>query len=51
MRIVRLFTDDFGNLCRYVETESCKFWYPAVGKKEHALFMSWEIYDDWGGLK
>lgn len=51
MREVRFLTDDYGNLCRYVETEACRFWYPAVGRKIYALFMSWGNYDEWGSLK
>jgi hypothetical protein len=51
MRKVWFFTDDYGNLCRGVEVSTCWFWYPAVNKKEHALFVSWGNYDDWGALK
>lgn len=43
--------DDYGNLYRWVETETCRFWYPAASKKVYDLFKSWSIYDEWGGLK
>ena len=45
------FTDDFGCLYRHVETETCRFWYPAASKKVYDLFMSWGNYDEWGSLK
>lgn len=51
MRKTTFFVDDFGNLCRYVETEVCRFWYPAVDRKTYALFKSWGNYDEWGALK
>jgi hypothetical protein len=42
-------TDDYGNLWRFVETDSgVRFWYPAVNQKIHSLFMSWSDVDDWG---
>jgi len=51
MRTVRFFVDDYGNLCRYVQTQSCRFWYPAYHKKEFDLVMSWGTHDEWGSLK
>ena len=51
MRTVNFFVDDYGNLCRHVQTESCRFWYPAYYKKEFDLVMSGGNYDEWGALK
>jgi len=51
MRTVKFSVDDYGNLCRYVETESLYFCYPALHKKELDLVMAAGIYDEWGGLK
>ena len=51
MRQVTFLVDNYGNLCRFVRTESCYFWYPAVSKKIYDLFKSWGNYDEWGGIK
>ena len=47
-RVIWFVTDDYGNQIRFVETENCRFWYPAVDKKIHAIFMSWKDVDEWG---
>jgi hypothetical protein len=52
MRKIWFITDDYGDLIRFVVTASgVRFWYPAVGKKEHALFAAWGDVDEWGSPK